>query len=248
MKPKIEFLSEEELLLTKTETAYRCLNWAGKRMLFQRTGEDTFVAYNNTIKKGDSYKIKEFMSYFKVPKLQTDEEALWRKRVKSTIKRMTASGVNPMVLNRLRQMYNSKMPYTVLEDISRLRKDKPKKLDDEFSYYFPYSDEYPFIMDESGKLDWFYAGLLPYCQTKTLWFGKENKAKKEQIHKMICEKTVGEVSGIGNYDVHFKLVKSLKSHSYEAFFSELPKVDAEYKDGYYYMAIDESSGIFSGKA
>lgn len=83
----------------------------------------------------------------------------------------------------------------------------------------------------------FFQGGLGFCQTKSMYFGWNNKLYKEQIKNRIKSREKFTARARTSYDVSFEYEPDKKM----AWYSE------EYKDcgnGHYYLAINESTAIF----
>lgn len=232
---------------------YQCKKKStGTVFRFQKeSSEAVFVFAKGRSRYGWRYTTEQFLSLYEpIIKTPEEEDENWHRKIKRVINALEKSGLWPDLKVQFENLYKmSLQDRKAIIDLECQAYDlKPEEYNKAIENW---ADKYPFIVQQNPhdgsyyynskgylRIVPFYIDEMSYVQTKSMYFGWQNKSIKEEIKKNLAEKhnySTGRIRT--NYDVTFEY----DANNNKAWYSE------EYKDcgnGHYYIALNESMALF----
>lgn len=201
-----KFFTEEEFLEAAPTEPFYALDYSGERVragLYYDAATNKpsiFVFEKRKTKEGKWYSVDEFMAYFRIPKW--NPEAQWKRRINGAIRRLESSGFNPDLLEAYKTI--KKMGHkTALFILDRSADMTVDDMNDQKSYFFPFSDQYNIIGEDGTIRGAFTNPNVVDCNTIPTWFGSENAKIKSDIQDAIKNKKEFSAKVEANRDVSF---------------------------------------------
>lgn len=223
-------ITDEMFQKMKPYRKYRAKNSEGKTVRISKTPEDEIFLYAKGRSRYGNYFTKEQgCSMFILMDTPEKEEQAWKRRIRRAIKIMEESGLWEDIKAHYKELLT--VPFEDFQYINQNNWDYARKDPEINRRVEEILKKYPCLENS------FFQGELGYCQTKSMYFGWNNKLYKEQIKERMKNRAKFTARTRTTYDVTFEYEPDKKM----AWYSE------EYKDcgnGHYYLAINESTAIF----
>ena len=202
---------------------------------------NTVFVYSKGKKRYGHRYSKEYFgkAYMVLP--ETDKTTIWHKSLQRALKLMSESGlwkdIAPIYQNLLLMSHDDHAELKKLWSESLTARWNPAASPDEERIRYM-REKYPFAFDEESGIKMEYVNELSDCILKSMYFGYENAAVKQDLQTALSSGNSYERCHLRvNYDVSVSYDPETK----KAWYSE------EYKDtgnGHYYLALNHSTAVF----
>lgn len=223
-------ITEEVFSKMKPYRKYRAKDSKGKTVRISKTPEGEIFLYAKGRSRYGNYFTKELgCAMFILMDTPEKEEQAWKRRIRRAIKIMEESGLWEDIKAHYKELLN--VSFEDFQYINQNNWDYARKDPEINRRVEEILKEYPYLNNS------FFQGGPGFCQTKSMYFGWNNKLYKEQIKNRMKSREKFTARARTSYDVSFEYEPDKKM----AWYSE------EYKDcgnGHYYLAINESTAIF----